>query len=163
MRFYNILQIYGIRTLNKHLEKWFFNSVWKRNEHALLHSWWIHCGQLSSVCLLGFSFYKDVNARAISHVIIAAEHTWRTSGNRSIWSARVLAAVPNPGKFFCLWTCPHCLQTWDVHSFAVRADPKYFWGFSQKLFWLKEQHLSQDFRAFAVFLLLSFIWHAQYR
>lgn len=48
-----------------------------------------------------FPFYKDANAHTISHGIIAAEHTWRTSGNRSIWSAHVLAMVPILGKSFC--------------------------------------------------------------
>lgn len=33
---------------------------------------------------VGFFFHKDVNARAISHVIITVEHMQRASGNRSI-------------------------------------------------------------------------------
>lgn len=54
------------------------------------------------ICLsVGFFLYKDVTTCAKSHVIIAAEHTQSTSGNKSIWSARVLAAVPSLGKFFC--------------------------------------------------------------
>lgn len=166
--------MYCIRTLTKHLEMCCFNSIWKWNEYELLQYQWIHCEQLSSVCLsVGFFFYKDVNARARSPVIIAVEHTQRTSGNRSIWSARVLAAVPSLGKFFCclLVNLPFLYANLRYSFILCKSWPQVFLRFFTKIILTERTtlrpRLSSPCYVFAFFPLSgmhntdkSLLWHS---
>lgn len=130
-----ILQIYCIRTLTKHLEKCYFNSLkteWMGPPPLLM-------GPLqAAVTSLPVGFFLFIKMQM--HIQYLTELLQRSTreGLLAIGVSDLhmfLLWCQSWGSLSAayLWTCPCCVQTLDVHSFSVRAGPKYFWGFSQKI------------------------------